>query len=231
VMSNSGDGFTAGQYVLLAVTDSGTGMSREVRERAFEPFFTTKGPGEGTGLGLATVYGVVKDAGGEIRLMSEPGMGTSLTVLLPAAAAGAARPEIIHDAPPGGAGLVILVVEDDDAVRGVVTRMLTRGEYQVTAAATAKDALEIITNPAAHIDILLTDVVMPDIAGVQLAERARAARPGLPVLLMSGYTAGSLPGAMIATGELPLLRKPFDAATLLQRLHEALQGARVSEQA
>ena len=132
-------------------------------------------------------------------------------------------------APPGGAGRAILVVEDDDAVRAVVTRMLTRADYQVTATATAKDALEIVTNPAARIDVLLTDVVMPDIAGVQLAERARAARPGLPVLLMSGYTAGSLPGATIATGELPLLRKPFDAATLLQRLHEVMQGSRVPE--
>jgi two-component system cell cycle sensor histidine kinase/response regulator CckA len=219
------------RMVSLTVTDTGSGMTPEVSQRAFEPFFTTKGPGEGTGLGLATVYGVVKDAGGEIRLKSEPGMGTSLTVLLPAAAADAARPEVTRTAPPGGAGLVILVVEDDDAVRAVVTRMLTRAEYRVTAAATAKDALEIITNPAAHIDILLTDVVMPDIAGVQLAERARAARPELPVLLMSGYTAGSLPGAMIATGELPLLRKPFDAATLLRRLHEVLQGSRVPEQA
>ena len=219
------------RMISLTVTDTGSGMTPEVSQRAFEPFFTTKGPGEGTGLGLATVYGVVKDAGGEIRLTSEPGMGTSLTVLLPAAAAGVARPETTRDAPPGGSGLTILVVEDDDAVRAVVTRMLTRGEYQVTAAATAKDALEIITNPAVHIDILLTDVVMPDIAGVQLAERARAARPELPVLLMSGYTAGSLPGATIATGELPLLRKPFDAATLLQRLHEVLQGARMPEQA
>jgi PAS domain S-box-containing protein len=219
------------RMVSLTVTDTGTGMTPEVAQRAFEPFFTTKGPSEGTGLGLATVYGVVKDAGGEIRLRSEPGKGTSLTVLLPAAAVEAARPAAAAAASPGGAGLVILVVEDDDAVRGVVTRMLTRGDYQVTAAATPKDALEIITNPAAHIDALLTDVVMPDMSGVQLAERARAARPELPVLFMSGYTAGSLPGTQNAAGELPLLRKPLDATTLLQRLHEVLQGAHVPEQA
>jgi PAS domain S-box-containing protein len=210
--------------VSLTVTDTGSGMSPEVLQRAFEPFFTTKRTGQGTGLGLSTVYGVVKEAGGEVRLHSEPGRGTSVTVLLPAAAgdvppARGARPATVAD----GAGRAILVVEDDDAVRHVVMRMLTRANYQVVAAASAKDALEIITNPAVHIDALLTDVVMPDMSGVQLAERFKNSRPQLPVLLMSGYTAGSLPhGPSAATG-LPLIRKPFDAATLLQHLQGALR--------
>ena len=192
-------------------------------QRAFEPFFTTEGP-EGTGLGLSTVYGVVKEAGGEVRLQSEPGVGTTVRVVLPAASTDATRtPVASAAAPPQGAGQTILVVEDDDAVREVVKRMLTRAGYQVVAAATAKDALEITANPAVPIDALLTDVVMPDISGVQLAERVRASHHRLPVLLMSGYTAGSLPSAPNTATGLPLIRKPFDAATLLQHLHDTLR--------
>jgi PAS domain S-box-containing protein len=210
--------------VSLTVTDTGSGMPPEVAQRAFEPFFTTKGPGQGTGLGLSTVYGVVKEAGGEVRLRSEPGRGTSVTVLLPAAAGGltstpAARPA----APARGTGQTILVVEDDDAVRAVVTRMLTRASYRVIAAAAARDALEITADPDVHIDALLTDVVMPDMSGVQLAERIRGSRHQLPVLLMSGYTAGSLPSGPGAVTDLPLIRKPFDAATLLRHLQDTLR--------
>jgi PAS domain S-box-containing protein len=211
------------RLVSLTVTDTGSGMSAEVLQRAFEPFFTTKSPGQGTGLGLSTVYGVVKEAGGEVRLWSAPGSGTSVTVLLPAAAGEltrtpAARPAAAQD----GAGQTILVVEDDDAVRAVVTRMLTRANYHVIGAACAKDALEITASPAARIDALLTDVVMPDMSGVQLAERIRANGNQLPVLLMSGYTAGSLPSAPDSATDMPLIRKPFDAATLLQHVYNAL---------
>jgi signal transduction histidine kinase len=213
-----GDGAGDPTWVSLTVTDSGSGMTQEVAQRAFEPFFTTKGPGQGTGLGLSTVYGVVKDAGGKVMLRSEPGAGTSVTVLLPAAEAGITRSDITRPVAEDGAGRAILVVEDDDAVRAVVTRMLTRGGYRVIAAATAKDALEIATNQAVHLDALLTDVVMPDMSGVQLAQRIRDDRPQLPVLLMSGYTAGSVPRGPDAAPDLPLLRKPFDAQTLLQHL-------------
>jgi hypothetical protein len=211
------------KLVSLTVTDTGSGMPPEVAQRAFEPFFTTKGPGQGTGLGLSTVYGVVKEAGGEVRLQSDPGKGTAITILLPAAAGDVTRTAAVRPAAlPGGAGQTILVVEDDDAVRDVVTRMLTRAGYDVIAAATAKDALEIAANPAVHLDALLTDVVMPDMSGVQLTERLRQSRHRLPVLLMSGYTAGSLPSAPDAATGLPLIRKPFDAATLLQHLHSIL---------
>jgi PAS domain S-box-containing protein len=209
--------------VSLTVTDTGSGMSPEVAQRAFEPFFTTKGPGQGTGLGLATAYGVVKEAGGEIRLRSGPGLGTSLTVLLPAAEREVTRAQVTSPAPPDGADQVILVVEDDDAVRDVVTRMLRRASYRVITAAAAKDALEIITNRTVHIDAMLTDVVMPDMSGPQLAEHIRNARPQVPVLLMSGYTAGALPAGPAASGELPLIRKPFNAATLLQHLQDILR--------
>jgi PAS domain S-box-containing protein len=212
-----------GELVSLTVTDTGSGMPPAVIQRAFEPFFTTKGPGEGTGLGLSTVYGVVKEAGGEVRLRSAPGMGTTVTVLLPAAPGEASRPRAARAAAaPDGAGQTILVVEDDDAVREVVTRMLTRASYHVISAANAKDALELAANPAVHIDALLTDVVMPDMSGVQLADRIRADHHRMPVLLMSGYTAGSLPSAPNTATGLPLIRKPFDAATLLEHLHNTI---------
>jgi PAS domain S-box-containing protein len=211
------------RLVSLVVTDTGSGMSPEVAQRAFEPFFTTKAPGQGTGLGLSTVYGAVKDAGGEVMLRSEPGTGTSVTVLLPAAQDAVTRAPAGLPAPPDGTGQAILVVEDDDAVRNVVTRMLTRGGFRVITAATPKEALEISANPSVHIDALLTDVVMPEMSGVQLAERIREDRQLLPVLLMSGYTAGSLPSGPDAAADLPLIRKPFDAATLLRHLHDIVR--------
>jgi PAS domain S-box-containing protein len=212
------------KLVCLTVTDTGSGMLPEVAQRAFEPFFTTKGPGGGTGLGLATSYGVVKEAGGEISLRSEPGNGTTLTVLLPAAAKEINRTHVADQAPPGGEGQVILVAEDDSAVREVVTRMLTRANYRVIAAPTAEDALEILTSTAAHIDALLTDVIMPGMSGPQLAERIKGttAHHKLPVLLMSGYTAGSFSSGSAAASDLPLIRKPFDTATLLKHLAEIL---------
>jgi hypothetical protein len=214
------------KFVCLTVTDTGSGMTPEITQRAFEPFFTTKGPGRGTGLGLATAYGVVKDAGGEIRLRSEPGHGTEVKVLLPAAEQGATRaPAARPAAPLDGDGRPILVVEDDDAVRTVVTRMLTNAGYEVIEAATVKDALEIIASPAVHIAALLSDIVMPDMSGPQLAERARDTRHQLPVLLMSGYTARSLPSGPDATADLPLIRKPFDAASLVQHLQDVLGPA------
>ncbi len=216
---------TGGERTLvsLTVTDTGSGMSPEVLQRAFEPFYTTKGPGKGTGLGLSTVYGVVKEADGEVRLQSEPGIGTSVTVLLPAAAGEVTTAQATSPAPePGNAGQVILVVEDNDAMREVVRRMLTEAGYRVITAAAAKDALEIITNPVIHVDALLTDLVMPDMSGVQLAARLRDHRPALPVLLMSGYTAGSSPSDLGTATEVPLIRKPFNAETLLQHLRSAL---------
>ncbi len=210
------------KLVSLTVTDTGSGMTPEVAQHAFEPFFTTKGPGQGTGLGLSTVYGVVKEAGGDIRLQSQPGSSTTITVRLPAADQEINRAQVTRPAAAGGLGRVILVVEDEDAVREVVTRILTRARYQVMPAASAKDALEIITNSAVRIDAMLTDVVMPGMPGPQLADRMRDARPQVPVVLMSGYTAGALPGGRAVPGDLPLVHKPFNAETLLQQLQDAL---------
>jgi PAS domain S-box-containing protein len=228
--SQQGDG----RRVCLTVTDTGCGMTTEVAQRAFEPFFTTKGPGQGTGLGLATAYGVVIEAGGEISLSSEPGQGTTLRVVLPAARQGItgtpATQAVARSGAQSGAGQIILLVEDDDAVREVVTRILTRSGYQVIAAATPKDALEICANPLTLIDALMTDIVMPEMSGPQLVERIQAIRPGLPTLLMSGYTAGSLPGGEQAASHLPLIRKPFTPAVLLQYLRNLLPPSTEQDQ-
>ncbi len=213
--------------VSLTVTDTGCGMPPDVVARAFEPFFTTKGPGNGTGLGLATAYGVITEAGGDIHIDSLPGRGTTITVLLPSAD--------LPDAATGAAGVVpaatdepgghILVVEDDEDVRDIVVRILTRAGYQVTAPASATAAIELCADPAFAVDALLTDVIMPDIAGPQLANAARLLRPQLPVLYMSGYTAGSLPGGRTLTDD-PLLRKPFTTDELLHQLRQALRRTR-----
>ncbi|MFC5001199.1 response regulator [Dactylosporangium cerinum] len=213
--------------VSLTVTDTGCGMPADVVARAFEPFFTTKGPGNGTGLGLATAYGVITEAGGDIHIDSLPGRGTTITVLLPSAelpdtatATGAAAPATTGE--PGGH---ILVVEDDEDVRDIVVRILTRAGYRVTAPASATAALELCADPAFTVDALLTDVIMPDIAGPQLANAARLLRPQLPVLYMSGYTAGNLPGGRTLTDD-PLLRKPFTTDELLHQLRQVLHRTR-----
>jgi PAS domain S-box-containing protein len=213
--------------VRLSVADTGCGMSAEVVARAFEPFFTTKGPGGGTGLGLATAYGVITEAGGDIHIDSAPGRGTTITVLLPSAdpsAAGTAAAPSAATGAAGGAGRHVLVVEDDEDVRDIVVRILTRAGYRVTAPGSATAAVQLCADPQFTMDALLTDVIMPDIAGPQLATAARLVRPDLPVLYMSGYTAGSLPGGRTLTDD-PLLRKPFTTGELLDLMDDALSRA------
>jgi PAS domain S-box-containing protein len=213
-----------GERVRLDVTDTGTGMSPEVASRAFEPFFTTKGPGGGTGLGLSTAYGAVTEAGGDITLATALGQGTTVTVLLPAHAV---DPATADPTPPagttsGGESRRIVVVEDDDDVRDIVVRILTRAGNRVTALPSAVGAVAVCTDPSSPVDGLLTDVIMPGMSGPQLAEEVRAARPDLPVLFMSGYTAGTLPGDHHLAADAPLVRKPFTAGALLAQLASAI---------
>jgi len=215
---------TAGERVRLDVADTGTGMTPEVASRAFEPFFTTKGPGGGTGLGLSTAYGAVTEAGGDITLATAPGRGTTVTVWLPAHAV---EPATAQPAPPAttasdGASRRVVVVEDDDDVRAIVVRILTRAGYRVTALPSAVGAVAVCTDPSNPVDGLLTDVIMPGMSGPQLAQEVRAAQPGLPVLFMSGYTAGTLPGGHHLAADAPLLRKPFTAGALLTQLAAAI---------
>jgi PAS domain S-box-containing protein len=218
-------GDEADQRIRFTVADTGTGMEPSVAEHVFDPFFTTKGPGKGTGLGLATVYGVVTEAGGEIRLSTEPGKGTAFDIYLPAALTPATPATAAPDSPALGNGEVILLVEDEDAVREITRRMLTDSGYHVIEAATPADALTLYAGTG-RIDAVLTDALMPGMSGAQLIEHFLRGRPDLPTLLMSGYTAGSLPSRQSLPSGVPFIRKPFTAASLLHRLREILDRDR-----
>ncbi len=218
-------GDLTGDVVALSVTDQGEGMAPEVARRAFEPFFTTKPRGQGTGLGLATAYGVVTDAHGHIDLESAPGRGTTVRIYLPATAAvvPAAEPGVGGVAPRGD-GESVLLVEDEDAVREVVLRILTRSGYRVRQVGNPIEALKIFSAGPEQFDVLLTDVVMPGMYGTQLAGRLRDIRPELPVLFMSGYTTGPAPGGRQLPSDGTLLHKPFDKHALLAALRRVLSG-------
>ena len=211
-----------GQLILLAFTDTGAGMEENVRRRALEPFFTTKPPGEGTGLGLSTVYGIVTQSGGDVWIDSEPGRGTTVRVCLPridASLDAAQEPE-----PPAGYATgseTILLVEDDPAVRTLTANWLSRCGYAVHDAPTAEDALRLGERADLSIDLLLTDVVMPTLDGPALAERLRVRRPGLKVVFMSGYP-DAVARSLAFSGAEAFLQKPFTISGLVQRIREVL---------
>jgi two-component system cell cycle sensor histidine kinase/response regulator CckA len=214
-----------GTYVVLGVSDSGTGMSEEVRARIFEPFFTTKGEGKGTGLGLATAYGIVGQAGGRIEVESASGVGTTMKVFLPLTEAlhAAARPAATRGAQDRG-GETILLVEDDEGVRGLVLRMLRASGYAVLESADAEDALRLLEARTGPVHLLLTDVMLPRMNGRMLAERVRILRPGTKALLMSGYTDDAILRHEMIEGGLPLLHKPFTPSALFTRIREVLDS-------
>ena len=214
-----------GDYVTLAISDDGVGMTQEIQSHIFEPFFTTKGVGKGTGLGLATVYGIVKQNNGSITVRSAPGQGTTFTLYLPrvaAAESSAATTKAAAHKPTGSE--TILLVEDEDSVLTLVTRTLEQQGYHVLTAATPQAALAICQSYKEKIHLLLTDVIMPVIGGKELADRVEALRPDIRVLFMSGYTAD----LMELHGHLPdgirILQKPFTGATLAQRIRAALDA-------
>jgi PAS domain S-box-containing protein len=217
---------SAGRYVRLRISDTGTGMSAEVLDRIFEPFFTTKAAGMGTGLGLATVYGIVTQAGGTITARSALGVGTTLTIFLPA------TEEIevpVEEAPlveSRGNGETVLVVEDEDALRAVTERILTGHGYQVLAAADGVEAVALAGAHDGEIRLLLTDVVMPKMVGNELADRLRALRPGIEVLFMSGYAQHDLASQNSLDGDVHLIEKPFTAESLLQQAGQILDRHR-----
>jgi len=213
--------------VRLRVSDSGGGMPPDVVERAFEPFFTTKASGEGTGLGLATVYGIVTQASGSVSITSQPGVGTTVTVLLPFGPA-APQPSVVVDAPAAsttdGHGETLLVVEDEAALRDVAGRILSGAGYRVLTADGGQRALELAALHDGSIDLLLSDVVMPGMLGNELAERMADVRPGTPVLFMSGYAQPVLASQGTLDPGVALLEKPFTAADLLSAVRKRLDG-------
>ncbi|MEQ1353025.1 MAG: PAS domain S-box protein [Candidatus Acidiferrum sp.] len=217
-----------GRYVLLAVSDTGTGMDAETQAHIFEPFFTTKVQGKGTGLGLATVYGVVKQSGGYIWVYSEVGKGTSFKIYLPRVDQVEEEvPDESSTEAPRGAG-TILLAEDELEVREVAREFLESGGYTVLEARDGADALQLSEKHAGTIDLLVTDMVMPGITGQELAARLQAKRQGLQVIFMSGYSEYAAAESVHSDPALRLLSKPFSRALILRAVHDLLSGPRVN---
>ncbi|HKP96878.1 MAG TPA: PAS domain S-box protein [Fibrobacteria bacterium] len=216
-----------GNYALLTVSDNGKGMDAETRSRIFEPFFTTKRAGQGTGLGLSTVYGIVTQTGGDIQASSEPGQGAVFKVYLPMSKSGR---KAVREAPkaesagrPGGHETV-LVVEDEEAVRKLITEVLAGAGYAVVPAENGVAALRAAETHAGRIDLLLTDLVMGEMGGRELAEKIQARMPWIRLIYMSGYTDDTAVRHGILEARTEFLQKPFSAASLLQRVRGVLDG-------
>jgi two-component system cell cycle sensor histidine kinase/response regulator CckA len=214
-----------GDYVMLAVTDTGCGMDEATQARMFEPFFTTKPVGRGTGLGLSTVYGIVKQSGGNIWIYSEPNKGTTFKIYLPAVEA---LPEQL-DKPASpravkGGGGTVLVVEDDEQLRRLTHRALASRGYVVLEADRGSTAIDLARRHKGPLDLLLTDIVMPDMNGRKLADTIRASRPGLRVLYMSGYPDGAIASHGILEPGVAYLAKPFTTDAIVAKVREVLEA-------
>jgi CheY-like chemotaxis protein len=210
------------RHVRVKVSDTGIGMDAETRTRAFDPFFSTKGPDKGTGLGLATVYGVVTQCGGQIDLDSELGRGTTFEILLPETADLPDQRQAERQREVDGGSETILLVEDNEGVRTLTERLLTGYGYAVIAVARPNDAVALVRDGRADAEVLLTDIVMPEMNGPQLADSIRRHKPGLPVVVMSGYAGAELE----RTGRLPddvlILQKPFAPSQLASTIRTAI---------
>ena len=213
-----------GKIVRLRVRDSGTGMSEEVARRAFEPFFTTKPSGEGTGLGLATVYGIVNQSGGQLTIDSTPGEGTTITIDLPASEKAPEVGKPRHEELPPSARGTVLVVEDEAPVRRLTARLLRDAGFETLEAANGEEALAALGETEQELSLLLTDIVMPKMSGRELAERVRSMHSELPVLFMSGYTDDVVVRHGVATADIPFVAKPFTRETLLKAVNEAIEA-------
>lgn len=213
-----------GNYVLLSARDTGIGMSDTVQERIFEPFFTTKEKGKGTGLGLATVYGIVRQHDGVVTVRSAPGMGTIFDVYFPWAdsALSEVSSKAVRRPVPGNA--VVLLAEDEETVRNLTTRILERNGYQVISAASGEDAMKIWPTLLNRVNFLLTDVIMPGMNGVELYRRLKTDKPELKVLYISGYPEDVIADQGESASRLALLEKPFSPARLLSKMQEIITG-------
>jgi two-component system, cell cycle sensor histidine kinase and response regulator CckA len=217
----------SGKHVLLAVTDTGCGMSKEILSQIFEPFFTTKKKGRGTGLGLASVYGIVKQSGGTVWVYSEPGQGTTFKIYLPQTQAveesAVAKPEA---AVPVAGGEHILVVEDEEMLRKLMASLLSRLGYTTTLAANGGEALLLVEEKGLKPDLIITDVVMPNMSGKQLIERLRRNHPHLKTLYMSGYTENAIVHHGVLDAGTPFIQKPFNIQDLGAKVQDILRGGR-----
>jgi PAS domain S-box-containing protein len=218
-------GVAPGQYVLLAISDTGCGMEQEVLARVFDPFFTTKEKGKGTGLGLATVYGIVKQSGGNIWAYSEPGQGTTFKIYLPVTGEAAETPSksAAHHEPAGG-GEHLLVVEDEAALRGLLKEILSRLGYKVTVAANGGEALLLVEEEGVNPDLVITDVVMTGMSGLALSRRLRRRQPDLKVLFMSGYTDNAIVHHGVLDPGTPFIQKPFTSHAIAEQVRAVLRG-------
>jgi CheY-like chemotaxis protein len=217
-------GFAPGEYVLLAESDNGAGMSRDVREHLFEPFFTTKEVGKGTGLGLATVYGVVMQNEGFVDVYSEPGQGTTFKIYLPrfVGEADQVPTETAAAKTPEGTETV-LIVEDEEAILNLVKMILERLGYTVLTANTPSQAICLTREYADDIHLLITDVVMPEMNGRELAERLAPIKPGLKSLFMSGYTANVIAHRGVLDEGVCFIQKPFSIKSMAEKVREVLE--------
>jgi len=214
---------TPGAWVMLSVSDTGVGMDEQTRGRIFEPFFTTKPPGQGTGLGLSMVYGIVRQSGGHVRVRSERGVGTTFKLLFPAVDAQPVGEPVGAAVSPQGRERILLA-EDETGVRGLIARILTENGYQVWPASTGAEARQIAAAREDQIDLLLTDVVMPDTTGPQLATQLLSRHPGLRVLFTSGYTDDVVLNGGVPDRDVAYLQKPFTPAVLLKAIRSVLDA-------
>ena len=217
------------RQALIEVSDDGAGISPEVMTKIFDPFFTTKPVGEGTGLGLATVYGIVKQSEGWISVDSRPGQGAAFRIFLPVHIAAATAPTPPRPARPAardlsGAGR-ILFVEDEDAVRSVAAKLLRARGYEVIEASSGEEALELAEAHAGEIDLMISDVVMPGMQGPELLKAAREYLAGAPVMFISGYAEAEFSNLLEGETNVSFLAKPIDIKTLAERVKQELQRA------
>jgi CheY-like chemotaxis protein len=216
-----------GRYVLLVVSDTGTGMSHETIQRIFEPFFTTKALGKGTGLGLATCHGIVKQNGGHIWVYSEPGQGTTFKICLPRTEAEAEDLKAESDALVGrhmGNGETVLVVDDDALVRRITADVLRWIEYDVIEAASGESALAVVREHAGPIHLVISDVIMPGMRGPELVAQIAKLHPEIRAMFISGYTANALGDKEVDCSGIELLEKPFMPGKLARTVREVLSG-------
>ncbi len=222
----SGD--PAGSFVALRVRDTGTGMDAKTRQHVFEPFFTTKPQGKGTGLGLATIYGIVQQSHGHIEIDSAVGRGSAFTVFLPhTAGAAEPRPVAVPVRTTSGSE-TILVAEDEDAVRHLIRDVLRTHGYQVLTAADGREALAIAAQHPGPIDLVMSDVVMPGISGLEVIERLAQLRPRARVMLISGYADDAIAAYGVMDPSITLINKPFQLHDLTRRVREVLDTRRLT---